>query len=441
LAPRQLARLALAAVLRRKQPFDESFNALAASRYPGIQPRDRAFARLLSVTVLRRWGQITAILETCLDKALPADAFDTDLALRIGIAQLAFMEAAPHAAIDLAVADVKGIRRQDRYSGLVNAVLRRILRERSELLASAASVRNTPPWLYERWKAHFGHDRAAALDNAHSQEPPLDLSVKADAEGWARRLQGLALPWGTVRLKGAGRVDALDGFDEGAWWVQDAAAALPVLMLGDVNGKRVADLCAAPGGKTAQLAAGGAHVTAVDMSANRLRRVAENLDRLHLAANVICADASSWDGDGRLFDAILLDAPCSATGTIRRHPDIPFLKSETDIAALAAVQNRLLQNAIKLLNPGGILVYATCSLEPEEGERQIENVVAEGADAELDPFPADVWAKLRDYVTGAPFASQEEPPSMLRTFPFWLDLGEGQSGMDGFFMARLRRKS
>src|SRR5208282_1763435 len=210
---------------------------------------------------------------------------------------------------------------------------------------------------------------------AHLEEPALDLSVKADTEGWAVRLGGAALPWGTVRLAHKGRIEDIEGYGEGAWWVQDAAAALPVLLLGDVRGLRVADLCAAPGGKTLELAVRGAHVTAVDLSASRLRRLQENLERLNLTAEVIKADAGVWSAP-EPFDAVLLDAPCSATGTIRRNPDIPYLKAESDIAALSAVQARLLERAPSLLRPGGRLVYSTCSLEAEEGEARIARLLA-----------------------------------------------------------------
>ncbi len=280
---------------------------------------------------------------------------------------------------------------------------------------------NTPEWLWRRWIQAFGEETAGKIAAAHLEEPPLDLSAKADAAGLAARLSGAALPWGTVRLAAKGRIEDIDGYAEGAWWVQDAAAATPAQLLGDVAGLRVADLCAAPGGKTAQLAARGAHVTAVDISASRLRRLKENLDRLHLEAEIVQANVGDWSPP-EPFDAILLDAPCSATGTIRRNPDIPYLKSEADIAALARVQARLLAHALSLLKPGGALVYATCSLEPEEGEAQIEALLASRRDVFLAPIRAEELCLPPEVIT---------PAGMLRTLPFH------GGGMDGFFAARL----
>ncbi len=299
------------------------------------------------------------------------------------------------------------------------------MRTRLTILAEQdASKLNTPEWLWLRWVRHYGEDTAKRIAAAHREEPLLDLSVKADAAGWAERLSGSLLPWGTARLSAKGRIEDIEGYDEGGWWVQDAAAALPALLLGDVKGLRVADLCAAPGGKTAQLAARGAQVTAVDISGPRLRRLQENLARLNLKAGTLQANASEWSVP-EPFDAVLLDAPCSATGTIRRNPDIPYLKSEADIAALAAVQARLLKHAPSLLKPGGHLVYATCSLEPEEGEEQIRALLAERDDIALAPIQADDVGIPPEAIT---------PQGMLRTLPFHA------GGMDGFFAARLIKR-
>jgi 16S rRNA (cytosine967-C5)-methyltransferase len=297
----------------------------------------------------------------------------------------------------------------------VNATKAAILGEQD------ASKLNTPAWLWQRWIRHYGEENVSRIAAAHLEEPLLDLSVKANAAAWAERLSGSLLPWGTVRLSAKGRIEDIEGYDEGAWWVQDAAAALPALLLGDVKGLRVADLCAAPGGKTAQLAAHGAHVTAVDISAPRLRRLQENLARLNLKAETVQANASEWTPT-EPFDAVLLDAPCSATGTIRRNPDIPYLKSEADIAALASVQARLLNHALSLLKPGGQLVYATCSLEPEEGDEQIRPLLAERGDIALKPIKADELGVPPEAII---------PQGMLRTLPFHA------CGMDGFFAARL----
>ncbi|HZV22075.1 MAG TPA: RsmB/NOP family class I SAM-dependent RNA methyltransferase, partial [Hyphomicrobiales bacterium] len=284
---------------------------------------------------------------------------------------------------------------------------------------------NTPPWLYWRWCDAYGEACARNIAAAHLEEPALDLSVRADADGWAKRLRGELLPWGSLRIRLKGRVEDIDGYTEGEWWVQDAAAALPALLLGDVKNKRVADLCAAPGGKTAQLAARGAVVTAVDISEPRLRRLRENLARLNLKAGIVQADAAEWTS-ARRFDAILLDVPCSATGTIRRNPDIPYLKSEADLAKLLPLQRRLLENALCLLKPGGCLVYSTCSLEPEEGEAQIDWLLSNHGEIKLVPVDAPSLCIPPEAVT---------PAGMLRTLPFHC------GGMDGFFAAKIEKSA
>jgi 16S rRNA (cytosine967-C5)-methyltransferase len=423
LQARQLASHLLNAVLRNRQPFDEAFaSSSAKAAFSGLAFRDRAFARAIAATALRRLGQIEDMLGRFLDRPLPADAFEARFILIAGAVQLAFMEVAPHAAIGLAVEQAKGTRAARHLAGLINAVLRRVNIEKAAILPEQdVSKLDTPAWLWQRWVRHYGDDTASRIAAAHLEEPPLDLSVKADAAAWAERLSGSLLPSGTVRLSAKGRIEDIEGYDQGAWWVQDAAATLPALMLRDVNGLRVADLCAAPGGKTAQLAARGAAVTAVDVSGPRLRRLQENLTRLTLDAETVQANVTGWTPP-EPFDAALLDAPCSATGTIRRNPDIPYLKSEADITALAAVQARLLKHALNFLKPGGQLVYATCSLEPEEGEEQIRAVLAERNDIALIPIYAGELGVPPEAIT---------PQGMLRTLPFHA------GGMDGFFAARL----
>ncbi len=317
-----------------------------------------------------------------------------------------------------------------RYSGLINAVLRRFAAGGRDKLATIAPTVDTPDWLLQRWEKTYGAEAARAIAAAHQVEPALDLSVKDNAEQWAARLGGRVLANGSVRLLAEGPVTALPGYDEGVWWVQDAAASLPVRLLGDVKGMKVADLCAAPGGKTAQLAAAGANVVAVDRSPPRLQRLKENLKRLSLSAEAVVADAGEWDAGP--FDAVLLDAPCSATGTIRRHPDIPWVKRPEDIAALAAVQDRLLRHAAKLVRPRGLLIYATCSLEPEEGIDQIERFLAERPDfARVPVNPAEIGGETS-------LISIKED---LRTLPCHMpDSDRRMSGCDGFYAARLARR-
>src|SRR6266487_5814589 len=301
------------------------------------------------LTALRRLGTLRALLAAALDRGLPADAPRLEAVLLIGAAQVLWLEIPDHAAVDLAVRLVQADRGAARYAGVVNAVLRRLAREGAAMLdALDATALDTPEWLISRWARNYGVATARAIGEMHAVEPPLDLSVKADPEAWAARLRGRVLPTGSVRSLAPMRISALPGYYEGAWWVQDAAAALPARLLGDVRGRRIADLCAAPGGKTAQLAAMGAQVTAVDRAPARLARLRDNLARLGLRAETVAADVAEWQaGD---FEAVLLDAPCLSTGTIRRHPDIPWRKRATEIEALVDLQRRLLDRAADLLD-------------------------------------------------------------------------------------------
>lgn len=429
-ARRAAARL-LNAVLQKKQPLDDVLGRAGDGGYMFDLPtRDRALARAIVGTSLRRRGQIDHVLNTFLERGLPAKAGTLYAILLSGAAQLLFMSVPAHAAIDLAVRLAQWDPRAKGYDKLVNAVLRRVSEKGAAIADGLDPARvNTPDWLWERWVRTWGEERARELGAAHLVEPPLDLSVKSEPEVWAERLSGLLMPTGSIRLLPKGRIEELPGFAEGAWWVQDIAATIPAQLLGDIAGKRVADLCAAPGGKTAQLALSGASVVAVDGSKTRLSLLTENLKRLRLSAETVHADARTWQPEER-FDAILLDAPCSSTGTIRRHPDIPYLKSDKDIAELAAVQASLLDNAVSLLTPGGTLVYSTCSLEPEEGEAQIAALMARNPAIRLDPIRPD-----------EPFAvtAWAEASGCVRTFPSECRLQDPEwSGMDGFFAARLK---
>jgi len=427
-AARRIAADVLDAVLRRARPLDEQFDnhpALAS-----LPERDRALVRMLAATALRRLGTLRDLLARCLSRGLPAEAPRVETALLLGATQILFLDIPDHAAVDLAVRLVQADRRAARYAGLVNAVLRRLAREGKAWLAEIDPTRDTPDWLLTRWSRAYGADTAAAMAAVHQHEPATDLSIKTDPELWAQRLHGRVLPTGTVRSLVHGAVSLWPGYDEGAWWVQDTAASLPARLLGPVAGRRVADLCAAPGGKTSQLALAGAAVTAVDRSEIRLRRLAQNLVRLGTRAETVIADAGVWEAEP--FDAVLLDAPCTATGTIRRHPDVQWLKHPEDIAALAEVQARLLDRAVALTRPGGVLVYCTCSLEPEEGEAQIEALLARDPRVALAPLqPADIPGLPESAVTAR---------GTLRTLPtLFPDPDPRWAGCDGFFAARLTR--
>jgi 16S rRNA (cytosine967-C5)-methyltransferase len=429
LTARRIAADILDGVLRRKIAFDEQLSGKGA--HPGLASlpeRDRALMRRLTATALRRLGTLRHLLTGYLEKGFPADAPRTETILLIGAVQILWLDVPDHAAVDLSVRLAQADRRAARYAGLVNAVLRRVAQNR-EALSRADATRDTPKWLLARWTKTYGAASARAIAQANGHEPALDLTVKDDAASWAERLRGRVLPTGSVRTLAQGAISLLPGFNEGAWWVQDAAASLPARLLGDVRNLNVADLCAAPGGKTAQLAAGGARVTAVDRSPARLTRLRENLERLALEAECVVADVLDWQAGP--FDAVLLDAPCSSTGTIRRHPDVPWLKSEADIATLVALQPRLLDRALTLLKPGGVLVYCVCSLEPEEGAGQIDALLARNAAVARKPIAAADAAGRAEFVT---------PDGDLRTLPLHLpDPDPHWGGLDGFYAARLIR--
>jgi len=406
-------------VLLQRRPLD---GALAV--HPGfmrLTPRDRAFARLLAVTVLRRLGEIDAALKTLLNRPIQPAAARAMNALRLGAAQRLFLDTPPHAAVDTTVRLLDS--RLAGFKGLANAVLRKVTQVPDGI--DAARV-NTPDWLWRSWAAAYGETTAAAIAAAHMTEPPLDISVANHAEEWAAKLEATVLPTGSLRRPVGGDPSALPGFAEGGWWVQDAAAALPARLLGDVASRRVIDLCAAPGGKSAQLAAAGGKVTALDRSAVRLARLAENMARLGLTVEIVEADAATWRPDAPA-DAVLLDAPCTATGTIRRHPDIARIKRQRDVATVAAVQDRLLRAAVEMTAPGGRLVYATCSLQPEEGPDRIAALLDGGAPVRLDPVSATELPGLSDAIG---------PDGTVRTLPcHWRERG----GIDGFYIARLER--
>jgi 16S rRNA (cytosine967-C5)-methyltransferase len=426
-AARRIAADIVDGVLRRKLALDEQLSGKGA--HPGVATlpdRDRALMRRLIATVLRRLGTLRHIVGGFLERGFPADAPRTETVLLLGAAQILWLEVPDHAAVDLSVRLAQADRRAARYAGLVNAVLRRVAQKPAT--ADDAS-RDTPKWLLDRWSATYGKDAAQAIAAANAQEPALDLTLKQDAERWAERVHGRLLPTGSVRTLAHGAVTLLPGFSEGAWWVQDAAAAIPARLFGELNDRRVADLCAAPGGKTAQLANAGANVTAVDRSPARLSRLRENLERLSLSADILAADILEWQAEP--FDAVLLDAPCSSTGTIRRHPDVPWLKSATDIAALVGMQRKLLDKAVELTKPGGTLIYCVCSLEPEEGEQQIADLLARDSRIARVPIAAGE-------VSGhAEFLNAE---GELRTLPTHLPDPEPRwGGLDGFFAARLKR--
>jgi len=420
---RSVARRLLVAVFERRMSLDDALDADGPAA--ALAPRDRGFAHLLAATVLRRQGTIDAVLNRCMSRPLPEGAVSARTVLRLGAAQLLFLGTPGHAAVATSVDEVKRMRGGVPFAPLVNAVLRRIERDGEVLMAGLDPLAlDTPEPLRTAWIEAYGEETARAIAEAHAAQPPLDLTVKSDPQAWAGRLGGIVMPGGSVRVPATTRVPDLPGFSEGGFWVQDLAASWPARLLGARRGETALDLCAAPGGKTAQLALGGALVTAVELSPARAGRLRENLARLQVEARVLEADATFFQADP-LFDAVLLDAPCSATGTIRRHPDIAHLKAGADLRSILGLQDRLLDTAAAALKPGGRLVYAVCSLDPREGQERVEALLARTPTLLRAPFTEAELALLPEART---------PEGWFRTLPcFRSALG----GMDGFFAARL----
>ncbi len=405
---REIAFDLLSSVLDRKRTLEDALDRAGAA-----EPRDRAAAHRLAAAVLRRLGSLDAVLEPFLSRAPPDPVRHV---LRLGAAGLLLLDTPAHAAVATAVALTRA-RKLASFSGLANAVLRRVAEAGPAALDGLDGPRlDTPAWLWASW----GPD-ARAIAEAHTHEAALDLTL---APGATPPPGGEVLPTGSVRFPPGTGVRELPDFEAGRFWVQDAAAALPARLLAAQPGEHIADLCAAPGGKTAQLAATGAQIFAVERDPARMRRLHENLARLNLQVEVAQADAIEWRPPA-LLDAVLLDAPCSATGTIRRHPDVPRLRRPRDVTELAAGQDRMLAAAAQMLRPGGRLIYAVCSLQPEEGAQRVANLAALGL--RPDPFSAAELAALPQART---------PEGHLRTHP---GLWPGRGGLDGFFAARLVR--
>lgn len=419
LAPRFAALGLLEAALARRSGLDE---ATSSKAFLALSVRDRAFARALAMATLRHLGPIDALLRDKI-KRQPPDGVQN--LLRLGVTQIRHLDTPDFAAVATSVDMAEATPKARSFKGMINAVLRAIAREPEPPTRPSDFA---PSWLYARWRAAYGEDVADALAAQIKEEPATDLTLRDPDEAgrWAPLLDAVALGGGTLRTERRGDVTEWPGFLEGRWWVQDAAAAIPARLLAPKTGDRVLDLCAAPGGKTLQLAALGARVTAVDRSAARLRRLAENLTRMGLAADVRTADAAALKVE-EPYDGVLLDAPCSATGTYRRHPDVLWAARPGDIAKLAAVQSALLDCAADQVRKGGRLVYCVCSLEPEEGEDQTEAFLARHADFEIEP--------PRPGEGGAPAAALS-PSGGLRLIP---SLAEPKGGVDGFYIARFRR--
>jgi 16S rRNA (cytosine967-C5)-methyltransferase len=420
LPARIAAQAILAEVLRRRRPLDDALGA--APNFTALESRDAGFARAIATETLRRLGQLQALLQTFVPKMPPQHrAGSTQEILLAGACELLFLNVAAHAAVD-AANELAARDNARHFKPMINAVLRRVVREGEAVLADQDVARlNTPDWLWSRWCEAYGGETTRAFAAAHLHPPPLDLHAKTDTP---------LLPDGVrlgeiIRMRNAGRVEELPAYAEGHWWVQDFAATLPVRLLGDVRGKQVIDLCAAPGGKCAQLASAGAQVIAVERDPHRMHRLRENLQRLHLDAELIEADMRDF-APREPAPFVLLDAPCSATGTIRRHPDLPWIKNAADVNTCADAVAELLDSAAEMVAEDGILVFAVCSLEPEEGPEQAEAFLARHSDFRPDHVEPNELFGMADLIRGGD----------LRTLPYHL---AEQGGMDGFYAARFWR--
>ena len=401
-------------------------------QYLKLDARDRSLVRAILSSALRHHRTIETFIGRLVDKPLPDSAKSLRQLLHVAAAQILFLDIPDHSAVDLAVDAARADPRNNRFVALVNALLRRMSREKATVLPMLLStVTDAPDWLINALEVQYGREKAHNILAMHRQEAPVDFTAKTEAPGWAEKLGGMLLPVGTIRVSNLqAAIPEMPGFAEGAWWVQDIAASLPVKLMGELEGKRVADLCAAPGGKTAQIAAAGAKVTALDVSASRLKRLSANFDRLGLKAETVAASLFDWQADA-VFDAVLLDAPCSSTGTIRRHPDVAWTKSPQDISKLADLQFRMIARAMTLVRPGGILLFSNCSLLKEEGEDLYARVQREIPELKPDPIGLSELPGLEFLI------SQD---GCLRSTPADLVFDEtANSGMDGFFAARFIR--
>jgi 16S rRNA (cytosine967-C5)-methyltransferase len=423
---RAAAQAILSAVLRKRRPLDAAQDEVLADAK--LAPRDAGFARAIAGETLRRFGQLDALLRECLHKPLaPHRTGPTLEILLTGACELLFLDVPAHAAVDaanrLAARDTKAVH----FKALINATLRRLARDgRAMLEAQDTPHLNTPDWLWTRWCEAFGEETARAIAQSHIKPAPLDILTTQSGFDSAKLPDAIALPGGVLRLPDAGRVDILSGFAEGEWWVQDFAASLPARLLGDVRGQTVIDLCAAPGGKTAQLASMGAHVVAVEREASRMPRLKENLERLKLRAVLIEADVRDYVPEARA-PFVLLDAPCSATGTIRRHPELPWIKSAADVMSCTQTSSELLDAAAGMVADNGMLVFAVCSLEREEGPEQVADFLRRHAEFRREPISAIELFNQSEFINA---------DGDLRTLPcHFADKG----GMDGFYAARLKR--
>ncbi|MCP4072747.1 MAG: methyltransferase domain-containing protein [Hyphomicrobiales bacterium] len=432
--PRKIAARLLGLVVDERHSLAALLDsATGNSGFRALAANDRAMVRAIVMTSLRHRGPILAVMKHVMDRPEPKRARDLTHILHVAAAQILFMELPDSAAVNLGVAAIAGNRTTQRFKGFANAVLRRIGREKQDLLNTVVNDAPVmPPWLRKQVRSDFGRQNLDLIEAMVLLEPYLDISVKADrsVDGWMRKLDATRLATGSLRLTTSTPVHKLEGYQQGAWWVQNAAAAIPVKLLGDVCGLSVADLCAAPGGKSAQLASAGAKVTSIDNSQTRLARLVENFNRLELEGDVVCADVLEWNPQQK-FDYVLLDAPCSSTGTMRRHPDVMWSKDVEEVKSLGRLQVQLLNKAIEITKSGGIIVFATCSIAKAEGEDVFARILHENSQVECQPVTSDEVGGLTEIINGQ---------GAVRCLPHHMALDPPRlGGLDGFFAGRLRK--
>lgn len=405
---------------------DKEIDFTHSKGYKQLSHTDKGFAKLLYLTLIRTTGQCDALIDSLVLKKIEKKNMMIRDILRLGIVQHHFLKTSSYAIVTTALYLLDHLNQQN-FKPFVHAVLSKIIRNEHAFLIKDTGVdKNFPEWMFKRWRTHYGLGKAQEIAFAFSREAPVDFTIKVDPSLWAEKLGGKVLPFDTIRVHHHAIIDTLEGYHEGEWWIQDWSSALPIKLLNPIHGKKALDLCAAPGGKTAQLIAKGLEVTSIDNSNHRLKRLNENLKRLKMNATIIEGDAATWKSKEK-FDYVLVDAPCSGTGTYRRHPERRFLRKEKDIESLLEIQLKILKNGIQHLSNDGILLYCTCSLEKEENVAQIENILKTNAKVQRVPFTLEEVQGMKSILTSE---------GDIQILPF--ELSEF-GGVDGFFIARLQK--
>lgn len=433
LAARNAAVLILGNIVDDHKTIDQTCDPVnGINQFTALDPRDQALAKAIAITTLRHYRRIGVILSKIYNRKPPQRARILIHAIETAAAQILFMDVPASAAVNLAISIIRNNKPTERFAGFANAVLRSLERDIDNLLEKSENAHPFPAWMFKKLCSDHGKEKVKLSGLALGNKSNLDLTPKSNNADLTQTIEAILIPTNSFRLKTDKPINELEGFEDGNWWVQDIAASLPAKLIGDIKGKKVADLCAAPGGKTMQLASYGADVTAIDQSEKRLARLEQNLERTNLEAKIIAADILELEIGKDInaeFDAVLLDAPCSATGTVRRHPDILWNKTPDTVASLVKLQNELINKAAQMLKPGGVLIYANCSLLKDEGENLIAKLKIDGLS--LDPIKASELEGLEHCINGQ---------GTVRTLPHHLvintDENEALNGMDGFFIAR-----